>query len=108
MRFTLYTADVTGIATNVMYPNACEISDPESLASALAKDNVCCRFRDSYRRTENIETSDCIVMDFDNDHTEDPDKMLTKEKLTEMWPDVAMAVAPSRNVKGVPSSKGVL
>lgn len=48
MQLTLYTADVTGIATNVLYPNRCEVQDPESLAAALAYDNVCCRFKGSY------------------------------------------------------------
>ena len=97
MKFNIYAADVTGVETNTLYPHRYEVETPNQLAEALAKDNVACKFRNNYRHTDNIEDADCVVMDFDNDHTEVLEEMLTKEKLSARWPDVAMAVAPSRN-----------
>ena len=97
MKFNIYSADVTGEPTNCLYPHKNEVETPEQLAEALSKDNVACRFRNDYRQTENIESADCVVMDYDNDDTEKPEEMLTKEKISGRWPDVAMAAAPSRN-----------
>lgn len=97
MKFTIFSADVTGEPTNCLYPNRHEVETPEQLAEALFRDNVACEFENSYRQTENIRSANCVFMDYDNDHTEDPEEMLTKEKLSARWPDVAMAVAPSRN-----------
>lgn len=97
MKFNIYSADVTGEPTNCLYPHRNEVETPEQLAEALSKDTVACRFTNDYRNTDNIESADCVVMDYDNDHTELPEEMLTKEKLSARWPDVAMAAAPSRN-----------
>ncbi len=97
MKFNIYSADVTGEPTNCMYPHKNEIETPSQLADVLSKDTVACKFTNNYRSTDNIEAADCVVMDFDNDHTDLPDEMLTSEKLSARWPDVAMAVAPSRN-----------
>ena len=40
MRFTIYTADVTGVQENCTYPHRREIKDAASLAGAVRKDHV--------------------------------------------------------------------
>lgn len=105
MKFTIYGADVTGVETNCLYPHRFEVDSPQVLAQALAKDNAACAFENSYRHTDNILTADCIVMDYDNDHTDVPGEMLTPEKIAKIWPDAAMAIAPSRNNMKVKNGK---
>lgn len=97
MRFDLCVADCTGDKTNVHYPNHAEINNAGELAAAIAKDNTCGQFKSDYRSNDNFIKCNCIVMDCDNDHTENPDEMITLEGAAGLEPDVAVAVAPSRN-----------
>ena len=41
--------------------------------------------------------ADCIVMDFDNDQTEDPSEWMTPDRIASLLPDVNLAIAPSRH-----------
>jgi P4 family phage/plasmid primase-like protien len=97
MKFTLYTADVTGVASNCLYPHRHEIDSAEKLAEATAMDNVCGHFKNDYRNGENFLGCDCVMMDCDNDHSDDEADWMTPEKLSEAMPDVAFAAVPSRN-----------
>ena len=72
MRFTIYTANVTGAQDNCVYPRRHEITDAASLAQAVQKDHVCAEYKNSYRGKENFIASNCVVMDVDNDHSENP------------------------------------
>ena len=97
MEFTLYTSDSAGNAKNCRYPHKKEISDAVALAEAVRCDNVCGHFKDDYRSSDNFMGCDCIMMDVDNDHTDDESKWLTPEGLAERLPDVALSTVPSRN-----------
>ena len=97
MTFTLYTADCSGNPKNCLYPNKNEIKDAESLAKAVSSDYVCGSFKDGYRKGDNFLGCDCIMLDCDNDHTEDPDAWIKPESFAETIPDVQMAIVPSRN-----------
>ena len=97
MNFKLYTADCIGNEKNCLYRNEREIATPGDLAAALAFDHTCGRFKNSYRSKNNFISSDCIVMDFDNDKTEDPSEWMTPDKIASLLPDVNLAIAPSRH-----------
>ncbi|MCR5487431.1 MAG: DUF5906 domain-containing protein [Lachnospiraceae bacterium] len=97
MKFTLYTANCTGNAKNCSYPNRREITDAASLAEAVQWDNVCGSFKGDYRSGDNFQGCDCVMLDCDNDHTEDPDRWVKPADFAATLPDVAMAVIPSRN-----------
>ena len=97
MTFTLFTADAVGNPKNCLYPHEKQITDVRSLAMAVEADNVCGRFKDSYRSGDNFISCDCIMMDIDNDHSDEPDDWITMEQFAEMMPDVSMALVPSRN-----------
>ncbi len=97
MNFTIYAADTVGDKTNCIYRNRKEITSAADLADAVKKDYTCGQFKNNYRSIDNFEGSDCVVMDFDNDHTENPEEWLTFEKVAELEPDVAMAITPSRH-----------
>ena len=84
--FTLYHADVTGNPGNCSYPHKVEVTDAASLQAAVCHDYVCAEYRNNYRNGENFIGSDCLPVDCDNDHSEDPADWITPE-------DVAAAVA---------------
>ena len=71
--FTIYHADCIGQAGNCLYPHAVEITDKASLAQAVNKDYVCAEYKGSYRNNDNFIGSNCLPVDCDNDHSEDPE-----------------------------------
>lgn len=97
MRFTIYTADCTGNERNAIYPNKAVITSSRELGTAAAFDHVCAAYQDSYRSRDNFLWSDVVVMDCDNDHTENPQEWVTGEELLARLPGVAVAIVPSRN-----------
>lgn len=97
MKFVLQTADAAGDARNCFYPNRVEVGCAEDLQEAVKKDHVCGSYRKDYRSVGNFLGSDVLVMDCDNDHTEDQGEWITTEKLDELMPDISYAIAFSRN-----------
>ena len=97
MEFTLYTAAVTGAEANCCYPEQRKIGCAEDLEAAAAFDHVCVAFKNDYRKRENFLSSDVLVMDCDNSHTENPAEWMTMEKFLAMIPEVSVAIVPSRN-----------
>lgn len=97
MRVTICTANCVGQAVNCNYPNRVTVVKPEQLQEAVKKDHVCAEFKGNYRSIENFIRSDVIVMDSDNDHTDEPMEWITPEKLEELFPNVEYLLAPSRH-----------
>ena len=97
MNLTIYTARCTGNKSNCVYPDRREVSTAEELAAAAKLDHVCAEYQNNYRSRENFICSDTVVMDCDNDHTEDPAEWVTPETLAEMLPDTSFAWVPSRH-----------
>ena len=97
MYFTLQTANVKADAKNSFYPNRAEVKDAASLQQAVAWEHVCAQYRNNHRGNEDFIRSDVVVMDLDNDHSEDPDQWITAEKLDGIFPNTCYALAPSRH-----------
>lgn len=97
MFFVLQTANVTADAKNCVYPNRKEITSGDELKEAVRVDHVCGEFKKNYRNISNFLKSNVIVMDCDNDHSEDPDDWITIEKLEEIFEEIDYAAVPSRN-----------
>ena len=97
MKLIIYTADVTGVQENCTYPHRHEVTDAVALAEAVRKDHVCAEYRNFYRGKDNFIVSDCLVMDVDNDHTEDPAGWITPEALAEEYGDIQFAACYSRH-----------
>lgn len=97
MRFTICRADCVGNKSNCDYPypvavtNACELKD------AVAFDHVCGTYKGNRRGNANFEKSDVVVMDLDNDHSDDPGDWITEDRLEGLLPDISYALAPSRH-----------
>ena len=97
MDLVLCLAKTSGDKTNCFYPTRVEVSSAEDMAKALAFDHVCAEYDKNYRSISNFQCSNVVVMDCDNDHSEDPADWITPEKLDELMPDIAYVVAPSRH-----------
>ncbi|MCR5488367.1 MAG: DUF5906 domain-containing protein [Lachnospiraceae bacterium] len=97
MKLNIYTADCVGNKKNCLYPNRAEATSAEELAEALAYDHTCGQFKGNYRSTANFEGSDLIVMDFDNDGSDDPADWHTLQGVADEMRDISVAVAPSRH-----------
>lgn len=107
MRLVLQTADMAGNPKNCIYPDTVVVTDAEGLQQAVKHDHVCAEYRSNYRSIDNFIRSDVVVMDCDNDHSEDPDEWMTPEKLEHLLGDYSYAVAFSRHHMKDKPGKGV-
>lgn len=97
MKFTVFTASCTGREANCRYPQKREIQTAQELKEAAQFDHVCAAYKNNYRSRDNFLWSDVVVMDCDNNHTENPQEWVTGEELLARLPGVAVAIVPSRN-----------
>ena len=94
--FTLYSADIIGNPGNCSYPNKTEVTDEESLRAAVCHDYVCAEYKNSYRSSDNFLGADCLPVDCDNDHSENPEDWVLPADVAATFPDVCFAVHYSR------------
>jgi len=94
--FTLYHADFIGNPGNCSYPHKVEVTDASSLIAAVGHDYVCAEYRNSYRNGENYIGSNCLPVDCDNDHSEQPEDWVLPADVMEAFPNVTFAVHYSR------------
>lgn len=97
MNFKLYTSNFKGNAQNCFYPNCIEIGNADDMKKAVAYDHVCSSFTDNKRSIANFKSSNVIVMDCDNDHSNEPDKWLTFDLIDAYFLDVNYVFVTSRN-----------
>ena len=95
--FTLYASSFTGEARNNVYAQKIEVSDEASLRQAVSHDYVAAEYVEGRRRKEGFLRSDCLMMDCDNDHSEQPNDWVTPDDVAASFPNVAFAVHFSRN-----------
>ena len=94
--FTLYSADIIGNPGNCTYPNQIDVTDEISLRAAVCHDYVCAEYKNSYRNGDNFLGADCLPVDCDNDHSEDPADWVTPADVATAFPDISFAVHYSR------------
>lgn len=97
MRLIMQTANIVSDAKNCIYPNTVAVTNAEEMAKAVKFDHVCAEYEKNYRSINNFLKSNVVVMDCDNDHSEDPADWISINMLEEMFEDISYAVAPSRN-----------
>lgn len=95
--FTIYSSDVTGNPGNCSYPHKHVILDEDSLKAAICHDYVCAEYQNNYRNNDNFMGSDCLPVDCDNDHSEDPKDWITPDDIMQVFPGVSFAVHYSRS-----------
>ena len=94
---TLYSSDYTGTPGNCSYPHKHVVTDLETLRAAVGRDYVCAEYKNNYRNGENFLSSDCLPVDCDNDHSEDPNDWVMPADVFEAFPGVTFAVHYSRS-----------
>lgn len=94
--FTLYSADITGNPGNCSYPHKHDVVDEASLKTAICHDYVCAEYKNNYRNGDNFIGSDCLPVDCDNDHSEEPADWITPDDVAAAFPGVSFAVHYSR------------
>lgn len=97
INFTVYSADCVGNSGNCMYPNKNVVTDKESFIVATKMDHVTAKYKGNYRSKDNFESSDCIPLDCDNDHSENPEDWLTPFDIALSIPGVVFAASYSRH-----------
>jgi len=97
MMFTLYRADCIGNRGNCLYPNKINVTDEDALKEAVRCDYVCAEYRNSYRSGANFIGADCLPVDCDNDHSEDPSDWVAPADIADAFPGVKFVVHYSRN-----------
>ena len=84
MQMTIYAADCRGRASNSIYPHRYVVTNADEFKSAIVNDHVCALFKNHHRATSDFIESDVVVMDCDNDHSDNPDDWVTPESLNSM------------------------
>ena len=97
MKLIIYQADVVGKKNNCMYPHRREVGSADELSAAVAMDHVCAEYENNYRSIANFKKSNCVVMDCDNDHTDDPAEWITPESLASEYEGIKYAITFSRH-----------
>lgn len=97
MRFTLYRSNCLEVPENCTYPHKVEVTGKDSLIEAVKHDYVCAEYQGNYRSNDNFIGSDCLPVDCDNDHGDDPEEWVYPSDVATAFPGVAFAVHYSRN-----------
>ena len=97
INFTVYSADCVGNIGNCLYPNKNVVTDKESFIAATKMDHVTAKYKGNYRSKDNFDSSDCIPLDCDNDHSENPNEWVTPLDIALEIPGIAFAVSYSRH-----------
>lgn len=97
LEFTIYTADCTNNKGNCLYPNNSVITDKDTFVKAIKADHVTAKYKGNYRSKDNFEFSDCIPLDCDNDHSDNPKDWVTPFDIALEIPNVNFVASYSRH-----------
>ena len=97
MHFTLSMAANSGQASNTIYPHQQAITNAQELEQAVHYDHVCGQFKNNQRTIANFIKADCLIMDCDNDHSDDPTTWIKPANIANYFDDVSYAITLSRN-----------
>lgn len=98
MEFTIFRSNVMGVVKNVIYKQKEVITSCDDLARVAQYDHVAAAYKNNHRKIENFIESNCILMDCDNDDTENSTSWLKPEDIRDYrLPNVEFYYVPSRN-----------
>ena len=96
-RMTVFVSSYRGNERNAFFPHKRIIQSEQDLLEATKFDHVCAEYRNNHRANNDFIRSDCLPLDLDNSHTEDPSGWKSLESIQEAFPGVAFYAVPSRN-----------
>lgn len=95
--FTLYASNTLGNLSNVLYPRKILVTDETSMFNAIKYDHVSAEFKNNYRSSANFIKADNVVLDCDNDHSDDPNEWVDVKDVANTFQDIPFIAAYSRN-----------
>ena len=108
-KMTLYRNNKKQAVNYTYYNIKCEIESLSDLQNAVLYDHVSCAYQNNHRANEDFISADCVMMDLDNSHSDDPDEWKTIDDVAEAFPDVEFYYIESRNhMKAKKNGKGEL
>lgn len=90
-------SNTTGDATNNWYGNSLEIHDVSDLACVCGNDYTAVKFKDGFRSNKNFIRADVVILDIDNNHSDDPEQWVMPKMILEAFPNVRLGIHFSRN-----------
>lgn len=97
IEFTLCTSEYKGNISNCLYPNKVVIKDEATFLEAIKFDHVSAEYKDNYRSNANFIKADNVVLDCDNDHSDEIKDWVSSLDVAMAFPRVTYAIAYSRN-----------
>ncbi|OKL46987.1 DNA primase [Boudabousia liubingyangii] len=94
---TMHASNTVGQAQNTHYPHEHTVTGLDDLKRVVAFDHVVAEYEGGQRGNSRFLTSDCLVMDVDNDHSEIETEWVTPSRLADLMPGVPFMAATSRN-----------
>lgn len=93
----LYTTHSRGNEKSFIFPNRVEVTNEALFKEAVQYDHVSATYENNHRANANFIASNVIVMDLDNDHSDQEADWIEMEDMRTAFPEVLMAVVASRN-----------
>lgn len=97
MNITLFRANTTGQHQNCLYPHKTQITNEEQLRKLAEFDHVSAEYKHNYRSSDNFLQADNVVLDCDNDHSDDPDEWIEIKDIPLAFPGINLAIVTSRS-----------
>ena len=97
MEFSLFTSLDIGRASNIIYPKRVVVTDADSMKAAASFDHVGALYKDNKRSNDTFLESDCLMLDFDNTHSEKEEDWVTPFDVAMEFPGVSFIAVFSRN-----------
>ena len=93
----LYQSRYREKENNTLYPTETEINSFSDLLEAVKKDHIAARMKDFYRNSDNFQAANCLMLDLDNTHSDDPDDWKTIDDVVDAFYGVPFYYIHSRN-----------
>lgn len=95
--FSLLHSGLIGDKFNTTYAHEVIVTAETDMIEAAARDHVAAHFEGNIRSNAGFAWSDCVVMDIDNDHSEQEQDWIDPEGLVRLLPDVEFWCVNSRS-----------
>lgn len=94
---TIYTSNVLEKEYNTYYKKKLIVKNEEDLTKAVSHDYVAAKFKEGYRSNDNFIEADAVILDIDNDHSNEESEWVKPETIREIFPNVEYFVHFSRH-----------
>lgn len=97
LQITIHYANSVGNPKNCSYPFAGKAADEESFREIVSHDHCFADFKKNRRSLDNFIGTRYLVLDHDNDHSDNPEEWITGEVLANTLHEVPFVVYTSRH-----------